>query len=101
MQSKTNKHYYEVGWRLSKAQREAIKAMGYYVYSTRSWDEGCGSTLEHFVLVNHESDVIMDFEALDSNDKNAYINDFYKFLDKNNVEYDSTIGESLKTILED
>ena len=94
----TAKHYYEIGWRLNKAQREAIKAKGYFVYSTRSWDEGTGSTLEHFVMVNHESDVIMDFEALQPNQRE---DNFYKFLEDNNVEYDSTIGDKLKDILED
>lgn len=79
------KYYCEVGYRLNKEQRKQYEDKGLFVYSTRSWDSGCGCSLEKFVLVNHESDVIMNFEALnESND--FYENDFFDFIEREDIE---------------
>ena len=91
--------YYEVGWRLTSAQREAIKKLGYHVYATRSWDTGRGCTLEHRVLVNHETDVITNFPALDDNNPQDMVNDFYEYMCMCDAENDLDIT-SLKEILE-
>ena len=92
--------YYEVGWRLTSAQRKALKDRGYHVYATRSWDEGTGSTLEHRVLVNHETDVITNFAALDDNNPEDMANNFYEHMEKFDATNDLDITE-IKDILED
>lgn len=98
----TNHYYYEVGWRLNRSQRQRIEDLGYHIYSTRSWDNGCGSTLERFVLVNHETDVITNFEALDPNDKDAIAQDYYEHMEKCDAEenYDF-FKELIPIIMED
>lgn len=93
------KHYLLIGWRLTKEQREEIKNMGLYVYQARSWDEGTGCTLEHRVWVNHEADVITDFEALDPNDKTAFENDLFEFMDKEGAVDDNVLSDRLKGVL--
>ena len=92
--------YYEIGWRLNSAQRKAIKDLGYHVYATRSWDEGCGSTLEHRVIVNHETDIITNFPALDDNNPEDMANDFYEHMEKFKAENDLEITPELRAILE-
>ena len=52
------KNYCIIGWRLNDAQKEELHKRGLYTYANRSWDFGNGCTLEHRVIVNHESDVI-------------------------------------------
>jgi len=92
--------YYELGWRLNSTQRKALKDLGYHVYATRSWDEGCGSTLEHRVLVNHETDVITNFPALDDNNPEDMANDFYERMEEFNATSDLEITPEMRTILE-
>lgn len=82
------KRYCQIGWRLKSNQRELIRNKGFYIYSTRSWDEGCGCTLEHKVIVNHESDVITNWPALDENNREDMKNDFYEYMDECNAEDD-------------
>ena len=94
------KHYCLVGWRLNRAQREECSKRGLHVYSTRSWDEGCGCTLEHRVIVNHEDDVITDFEALDPNNREDFRNDFYEYMEEVDAIDDEEFYESVKDILE-
>lgn len=74
------KSYFLIGFRLTNAQRNALKQRGLHVYSTRSWDEGCGCTLEHKVFVNHEDDVITNWPALDDNNMEDRVNDFFKYI---------------------
>lgn len=76
------RYYYEVGWRLNREQREKLKEAGFHIYATRSWDEGTGCTLEHRVIVNHESDIVTNWEALDESNPDAIANNFYKFMDE-------------------
>lgn len=90
--------YYEVGYRLKSNQREELKKRGYHVYATRSWDNGCGCTLEHRVLVNHETDVITNFPALDDNNPQDFANDFYEHMDKLNATNDLDIS-SIRDII--
>ena len=94
------KHYCLVGWRLNRAQREECSKRGLHVYSTRSWDEGCGCTLEHRVIVNHEDDVITDFQALDPNNREDFRNDFYEYMEEVDAIDDEEFYESVKDILE-
>ena len=91
--------YYEVGYRLTYAQREAIKALGYHVYATRSWDSGCGCTLEHRVIVNHETDVITNFPALDDNNPEDFANDFFEHMEKCDADNEWKLGKELEEIL--
>lgn len=91
--------YYEVGYRLTSAQRQELKNRGYHVYSTRSWDEGYGCTLEHRVLVNHESDVITNFAALDDNNPEDRVDDFYEYMGLCNAESDLDVSK-IKDILD-
>lgn len=82
------KSYFLIGFRLTNAQRNALKQRGLHVYSTRSWDEGCGCTLEHKVYVNHEDDVITNWPALDDNNMKDMKDDFYKYMNKVGAESD-------------
>ena len=75
-----DKKYCQIGWRLNSEQRAAIKVKGFYVYANRSWDEGCGCTLEHRVIVNHENDVITNWPALDEDNREDMQNDFYEYM---------------------
>lgn len=95
-----NKKYYQIGWRLNGQQRQALKERGLYVYANRSWDEGCGCTLEHRVIVNHENDVIMNFAALNENDREDRIDDFYAYVNDNDIEDDYKLYEDNKDILD-
>lgn len=79
------KYYYLIGYRLRNEQREKLKEKGLHVYALRSWDVGCGSQLEHRVIVNHENDVIANFEMLDENDRNAFEPDFYEYCERVNA----------------
>ena len=98
---KKKKAYYLVGFRLTNAQRRALKDRGLYVYSTRSWDEGCGCTLEHRVFVNHEDDVITNWPALDENDMKDMKNDFYEYMDSVDAESDYEIYKANADIIEE
>ena len=75
-----DKKYCQIGWRLTREQREAIKEKGFYTYANRSWDEGNGCTLEHRVIVNHENDVITNWPALDEENREDMQNDFYEYM---------------------
>lgn len=92
--------YYEVGYRLNSAQRQELKRRGYHVYSTRSWDEGRGCTLEHRVIVNHETDVITNFAALNDDNPEDMANNFYEHMAAYNAENDLDITD-IKDVLED
>ena len=89
--------YTVIGWRLTKEQKEELKKNGYHTYACRSWDEGNGCTLEHRVIVNHEADVITNFEALNDNDLEDIRNDFYEYMDECDAE-DSLYEEIEKFI---
>ena len=94
------RYYFLTGWRLNKEQREAIKDKGFHIYANRSWDEGDGCTLEHRVIVNHESDVITNWEALDDTNPEDYQDDFYEYMDLCEAEDDNgTIYDQIKDIL--
>ena len=95
----TERHYNLVGYRLSREQREECAKRGLHVYATRSWDDGNGCTLEHRVIVNHESDVITDFEALDENNREDMRNDFYEYMEEMDAIDDTDFYESIKDIL--
>lgn len=94
------KHYYEVGYRLNNAERKAIKDQGFHIYATRSWDSGTGCTLEHRVIVNHETDVVTDFPALDDNNPQDYANNFYEHMNKCEAEEDYEFGQKINNIIQ-
>lgn len=94
------KNYCVIGWRLNSQQKEELRKRGLFTYANRSWDEGNGCTLEHRVIVNHESDVITNFEALDSNNREDRRNDFYKYMDEVGAEDSVEFYDSIKDILE-
>lgn len=52
-------------WHPSGNVRDELRKHGLYVYDMRSWDEGCGNTLEKFVVVNYEGSVVTNFEITD------------------------------------
>lgn len=91
--------YYEVGYRLNSAQRKALKEKGLHIYATRSWDEGTGCTLEHRVIVNHESDVVCNFAALDDNNPEDRANNFYEHMEKLEADNDWELPQDIKDIL--
>ena len=93
------RHYYEIGWRLNREQRQALKEKGLHIYATRSWDEGNGSTLEHRVIVNHETDVVCDFEALDESNPEAYANNYYEHMEQCNAIDTSEFGKMIEDII--
>ena len=95
------KNYCVIGWRLNSAQREELHKRGLHTYANRSWDEGCGCTLEHRVIVNHESDVITNFEALDENDQEDRREDFYEYMEEVEAEESSEFYNSIKDVLEE
>lgn len=94
------KNYCVIGWRLNSRQKEELHKRGLYTYANRSWDEGCGCTLEHRVIVNHEADVITNWPALDEDNREDFINDFYEYIvlceAKDTVEF----YDSIKDVLE-
>ena len=94
----TSKNYYLTGCRLNKSQRERIESKGFYVYATRSWDEGCGCSLEKRVIVNHEDDVILNFKP-EEIEPNIVCYDFYKWCDENEVYDDDKTFESVLPIV--
>ena len=76
-------------WHPKKIVRDALKEKGLYVYDMRSWDEGCGNTLEPFVMVNYEGSVVTNFEITnwDIDDEHGkVINDMYDWVEKNDIE---------------
>lgn len=92
------KQCYEIGYRLNNSQRERIEAKGFYVYATRSWDMGCGCTLEKRVIVNHETDVLLNFKP-EEIEEGIVSYDYFKWLEDNNVELDSKAFESVREII--
>ena len=89
---------YEIGWRLNSSQRQRIEEKGFYVYATRSWDEGRGCTLEKRVIVNHETDVLLNFKP-EEIEPNIVTYDYYEWLEQNNVELDSKPFKSVEDII--
>lgn len=76
-------------WHPNRAIREALKEKGLYVYDMRSWDEGCGNTIEPRVVVNYEGSVVTNFEITnwDIDDEHGkVINDMYNWVEKNDIE---------------
>lgn len=94
------KNYCIIGWRLNDAQKEELHRRGLYTYANRSWDFGNGCTLEHRVIVNHESDVITNWPALDENNKDDFINDFWKYLDEVGAEETTEFYNSIEDVLD-
>ena len=94
------KSYCVIGWRLNSAQKEELHKRGLYTYANRSWDMGCGCTLEHRVIVNHESDVITNFPALDENNKDDFVNDFYEYMGLCEAEDSVEFYDSIRDVLE-
>lgn len=94
------KHYYLTGYRLNNSQRQRIEEKGFYVYATRSWDSGCGCSLEKRVIVNHEDDVILDFKP-EEIEPNIVSYDFYEYCDKNEVYDDDEVFKEVMPIVEE
>ena len=71
-------------WHPKWAERDALREKGFYVYDMRTWDEGCGNSLETVVIVNYEGSVVTNFEITDwdldeGNRKTIF--DMYAWLD--------------------
>lgn len=64
--------FYETGKRLTKADREALKAKGLYVYARR--DNGREETIEPSVAVDFMGTLVTDFEiGFDTEGPSAYV----------------------------
>jgi len=94
------KNYVIIGWRLNSRQKEELHKRGLYTYANRSWDMGNGCSLEHRVIVNHESDVITNFKILDENKPDDFINDFWKYLSEVGAEETSEFYNSIEDVLD-
>lgn len=93
------KRYVLIGWRLTQEEREKVKNMGLHIYAARSWDEGNGCTLEHRVIVNHEADVITDFEALDESNREDRKDNLFKYMNEVGAVDDGGLYEMLEDVI--
>ena len=90
-------------WHPNKTIRDALKEKGLYVYDMRTWDEGCGNTIEPRVVVNYEGSVVTNFEITSWDCDDEYgkaIDDMYDWVEKNNV-VQRDFDEELEKLIQD
>ena len=90
----------------SWAARDLLAKHGLYVLDMRSWDEGNGTKLETFVVVNYLGSVVVNFKITDwdyedGNDKEIFDMDGWleKHPEVEDRSFDSEIQEKVDTIM--